>query len=80
MCPTAVTDHIIDILPGFGISTDWDVDREVLALGHSMSFMEALKVSTETLTFRAAVPRWLLSLSQRGRRAIRGYMEIEVSN
>ena len=80
MRPTAVTDHIIDISPGFGIDADWDVGWEVLTLGHSMPFMEALKVSAETLMLRAAVPRWLLSLSQRGRRAIRGYMEIEASN
>ncbi len=45
-----------------------------------MPFMEALKVSAEALTFRAAVPRWLLSLSKRGRRAIIGFTEIEVGN
>ena len=65
---------------GFGISADWATDREVLAPGHSMPFMEALKVSAESIMFRAALPTWLLSLSQRGRRTINGFMEIEVSN
>ena len=62
------------------MSTDWDADRGTLAPGHSMSFMEALKVSSEAMVFRAAVPRWLLPLSQRGRQAKMGFMEMEVSN
>ena len=61
------------------MSADWDADQGTLAPGHSLPFMEALKVSAEALIFRSAVPRWLLPLSQRGRRAIRGFMEMEVS-
>ena len=62
------------------MSADWDADQGTLTPGHSLPFMEALKVSAEALIFRSAVPRWLLPLSQRGRRAIRGFMEMEVSN
>lgn len=60
------------------MSVDWDADREIAAPGHSMAFTEALKVSAEALMLRAAVPRWFLSLSQHGRRAKRGFMEMEV--
>ena len=73
---TLLTRHLV----GFGMSADWDADQGTLAPGHSMSFMEALKVSTGALLLRAAVPRWFLPLSQRGRRARRGFMEMEVSN
>lgn len=60
------------------MGADWNSDREIAAPGHSMAFMEALKVSAEALMLRAAVPRWLLSFSQRGRRAMTGFMEMEV--
>jgi len=62
------------------MSADWDANREIPAPGHSMPFMEALKVSAESFMLRAALPRWLISLSQRGRRATKGFMELEVSN
>jgi hypothetical protein len=79
---TAATDHIVDIwyLLGFGMSADWDADREVPGPGHSMPFMEALKVAAEGLMLRAAVPRWLPFPFSTGRRAARGFMEMEVGS
>ena len=62
------------------MSADWDADREVPSPGHSMPFMRALKVATEGLILRAAVPRWLLPLSQHGRLASMGFTEMEVSS
>jgi len=62
------------------MSADWDTDWEVPSLGHSMPFMRALKEAAEGLILRSAVPRWFLPLSQRGRRAVTGFMEMEVSN
>ena len=62
------------------MSADWDTDWEVPSQGHSMPFMRALKEAAEGLILRSAVPRWLLPLSQRGRRAVTGFMEMEVSS
>ena len=62
------------------MNADWDGDREMPNPGHSMPFMEALKLATEGIMLRAAVPRWLLRLSERGRRAITSFMEMEVGN
>lgn len=59
---------------------DWDGDRKMPSPGHSMPFMEALRVAAEGLTIRAAVPRWLLAFSERGRLATTGFTELEVGS
>ena len=45
-----------------------------------MPFMQALPTATEGLMFRVALPRWLISLTKRGRQALQGYNEMEVGN
>lgn len=62
------------------MTADWDADREVPRPGHSMPFMRALKTATEGLILRSAVPRWLLPFSQRGRRAMMAFEEMEVGS
>ena len=43
-----------------------------------MPFMRALTTAIEGLMFRAVFPTWLISLTNRGRQALRGYDEMEV--
>jgi hypothetical protein len=45
-----------------------------------MPFMQALTTATQGMIIRAAFPRWLLSLTKRGREALRGYDEMEVGH
>jgi hypothetical protein len=45
-----------------------------------MPFMQALATTTEGLAFRIAFPRWLISLTKRGREVMCGFEELEVGH
>ena len=49
-------------------------------MGHSIPFMQALATAMEGLMFRAVLPTWLISLTQRGRQALCGFDEMEVGH
>lgn len=42
--------------------------------------MQALATSLEGMLLRAALPDWLISFTKRGRQALLGYYEMEVSH
>ena len=65
---------------GFGIKVDWDWDRSEVPKGYTMPFAQALATSTDGIITRAALPKWLLSLTKRGRQSLCGYYELEVSH
>ena len=65
---------------GFGINVNWDWDKNETPKGHTMPFMQALPIATEGLLLFLALPKWLLSLTKRGREAICGYNEMEVGH
>ena len=64
---------------GFGITVDWDWDKNEIPTGYSMPFMRALTTATEGLFLLVTLPRLLLSHTKWGREAIRGNYEMEVS-
>ena len=41
---------------GFGINVDWDWDKNEVPEGHTMSFMQALTTSTQSIISRAVFP------------------------
>jgi hypothetical protein len=59
---------------------DWDWDKSEIPKGHTIPFIQALSTAPEGLIFRTALPTWLVSLSKRGRQALRGYNELEVGH
>jgi len=68
------------VTSGFGINVDWNWGKKEIPKGYTMPFMQALASSIEGLLIRAALPRWLLSLTKRGREALCGYHELEVGH
>jgi len=62
------------------MNVDWDWDKGEIPKGHTIPFMRALSIALEGIGFRVALPRWLLSLTKRGRDAICGYEEMEVGH
>jgi hypothetical protein len=71
---------VADATLGFGINVNWEGDKGKIPEGHTMPFMEALVTALDGLLLRAVLPRWLISLTKRGRRALCGYEEMEVSH
>ena len=65
---------------GFGMNVGWDWDQDEIPKGHTIPFMQTLSTALEGVSLRIAFPRWLLSLTKRGRGAIRGYEELEVGH
>ena len=59
---------------------DWYWDENEIPKGHTMPFMRALTTATEGLMLFLALPKWLLFLTKRGREAICGHEEMEVSH
>jgi len=59
---------------------DWDWDKSEIPKGHTLPFMQALATSLEGMLLRAALPDWLISFTKRGRQALLGYYEMEVSH
>jgi hypothetical protein len=68
------------VTSGFGINVDWDWDKNEIPKGHTMPFMRALSIATEGLFLLVVLPKWLLFLTKRGREAIYGHDEMEVSH
>ena len=62
------------------MTVGWDWVMDEIPKGHAMPFMQALSTALEGIGLRVAFPRWLLSLSKRGRDAICGYEELEVGH
>ena len=65
---------------GFGINVDWDWNKREIPKGPTMPFMQALATTIDGMIIRAALPRWLLSLTKRGREALCGYHELGVGH
>ena len=65
---------------GFGINVDWEWHKTEIPKGHSMPFMQALSTAIEGMVLRAALPTWVLSLTERGRQVLCGHNEMEVGH
>ena len=65
---------------GFGINVAWDWDKSEIPKGHTISFMRALAFALEGIGLRVTFPRWLLSLTKRGREGLCAYEEMGVSH
>ena len=65
---------------GFGINVDWDWDKNEIPNGHTMTFMNALATTTESLSVLFMFPRWLLLFNKWGREAVRSHDEVEVGH
>jgi len=59
---------------------DWYWDENEIPKGHTMPFMRALTIASEGRLLLMALPKLLLSLTQRGREVICGHNEMEVSH
>ena len=71
---------LIQMISGFGINADWDLDKNEIPNGHTMTFMNALATTTRSLPALIMFPRWLLLFNKWGREAICSRDEAEVGH
>jgi hypothetical protein len=79
-CQLGTQRGVANATSGFGINVNWEWDKGEIPEGHTMPFMEALAAALDGLLLRAALPRWLISLTKQGRQAICSHEELEVSH
>jgi len=78
--------HVVDItLPialfvigvaGFGKNVSWKEDGAIIPPGHTMTFKDALQVTTNDFILKLAVPGWALGLTPRLRKVKFGFEEL----
>jgi hypothetical protein len=63
---------------GFGKSVSWKKDGEIIPPGHTMTYKDALDVTTNDFILKVAVPGWALGLTPRLRKVKLGFEELHV--
>ena len=63
---------------GFGRSVSWKEDDTVIPPGHTMTYKDALQVTTNEFILKLVVPSWALGLTPRLRRVKLGFEELHV--
>jgi hypothetical protein len=69
-----------DAFLGFGRSVSWkeDSDDKIIPPGHTMTYKDALHVTTTDFVLKLTVPGWALSLTPRLRKVKLGFEELHV--
>ena len=69
--------EIPDQILGFGRSVSWKKDGAIPP-GHTMTYNDALHVTTNDFIFKVAVPGWALGLTPRLRKVKLAFEELQV--
>jgi hypothetical protein len=70
--------EITDPFLGFGKSVSWKEDATIIPPGHTMTFKDALHVTTNDFFLKLTVPGWALGLTPRLRKVKLGFEELHV--
>ena len=70
--------EIIDPFLGFGRSVSWKEDGTIIPPGHTMTFKDALHVTTNDFMLKLMLPGWALGLTPRLRKVKLGFEELHV--
>ena len=70
--------EIADLFLGFGKSVSWTEDGTIIPPGHTMTYKDALQVTTHDFILKLAVPGWALGLTPRLRKVKLGFEELHV--
>ena len=70
--------EITDLFLGFGRSISWKEDGTIIPPGHTMTFKDALHVTTNDFILKLMVPGWALGLTPRLRQVKLGFEELHV--
>ena len=70
--------EITDPFLGFGRSVSWKEDGAIIPSGHTMTYKDALQVTTNDFILKLTVPGWALCLTPRLRKVKLGFEELHV--
>ena len=69
---------IADLSLGFGRSVSWKEDGAIIPPGHTMTYKDALHVTTNDFILKVALPGWALGLTPRLRKVKLGFEDLKV--
>ena len=69
---------ITDPFLGFGRSVSWKEDGTIIPPGHTMTYKDALHVTTNDFILKLVIPGWALGLTPRLRKVKLGFEELHV--
>ena len=70
--------EVTDLFLGFGRSVSWKEDSAIIPPGHTMTYKDALHVTTKDFILKLMVPGWALGLTPRLRKVKLGFEELHV--
>jgi len=70
--------EITDPFLGFGKSVSWKEDGVIIPSGHTMTYKDALHVTTNDFILKVLFPGWAMGLTPRLRKIKLGFEELHV--